>query len=244
MIKEALQYLAQLGVEAKAPLTLEIESRNYTDKHILPVEVPLDEAITASTLDGFADLIGLLTGGEPAKFFVHILSPAQVALVSKECTVWGQRQKLAYAQLPEAQSFPFGTWMDHETFFIRLQTLMAAWVDSTDSDYLLRIAANVTAEDVATSEDDGISQKVAVKRGISLKSGEVLRPRVQLAPFRTFREAEQPVSSFIFRAKVVTDGQPPHLALFEADGGAWKIHAVKNIQNYLATKNLGLPVVA
>lgn len=51
---------------------------------------------------------------------------------------------------------------------------------------------------------------------------------VELAPYRTFLEVEQPESQFIFRMK---DG--PRCAIFEADGGAWRNQAITNIREYL-----------
>nr|ABP73607.1 hypothetical protein [Bacillus thuringiensis] len=51
---------------------------------------------------------------------------------------------------------------------------------------------------------------------------------VSLQPYRTFVEVAQPESDFIFRMK---DG--PRCSLYEADGGAWKLEAIKNIKEYL-----------
>ena len=53
---------------------------------------------------------------------------------------------------------------------------------------------------------------------------------VILRPYRTFPEVEQPASSFIFRMK---ENDGVCCALFEADGGAWKNEAMRNIKEYL-----------
>jgi hypothetical protein len=55
---------------------------------------------------------------------------------------------------------------------------------------------------------------------------------VRLAPWRTFREVAQPVSSFLFRVQKA--GDLPQFALFEADGSAWKLEAVANIARMLS----------
>ena len=44
-------------------------------------------------------------------------------------------------------------------------------------------------------------------------------------------EVEQPASQFVFRVN-----KSANLALFEADGGKWKLDAVKNISDYLKTE--------
>ena len=243
MLKEALEYLAGLGVDANAPQLTTVDDRTYVDKQLNSLRRPLDAAVTVSTLGGFLDLIKELKAG-PDDFFIHVVNEKKVSLVKNACSEWGERLELAHAVAPALAEFPFGKWLDQEQFFIALQTQCAAFVDGTDLDYLLRIAANVTAEQVAESEDDGISQKVGLRKGVSLKTGEVLRPRVQLAPFRLFREAEQPVPSFIFRAKSITPGAPPNLALFEADGGKWKIQAVQNVKAFLVNAQTSLAIVA
>ena len=51
---------------------------------------------------------------------------------------------------------------------------------------------------------------------------------VTLRPYRTFNEVEQPASQFVFRINKLAN-----LALFEADGGKWKLEAVESIANYL-----------
>ncbi len=78
--------------------------------------------------------------------------------------------------------------------------------------------------------DDGVTQKATIKQGIASKTEAIVPNPVKLRPYRTFIEVEQPVSEFIFRMK---DNQGIHCALFEADGGAWKNAAMKNVKDYL-----------
>ena len=69
--------------------------------------------------------------------------------------------------------------------------------------------------------------------GIASKSDAVVPNPVKLRPYRTFVEVEQPVSEFVFRMK---DNNGITCALFEADGGAWKNTAMRNIKNYLESE--------
>ena len=66
---------------------------------------------------------------------------------------------------------------------------------------------------------------------------------VLLRPYRTFTEVEQPASQFIFRAKANGDEGITY-KLTEADGGAWKSEAMKNVQEYLRQNVKGLQVIA
>jgi hypothetical protein len=67
---------------------------------------------------------------------------------------------------------------------------------------------------------------------------------VELRPYRTFREIEQPASKFVLRVKRGGEGQKPGCALFEADGGFWKLEAIENIRKYIASKNLNITIIA
>jgi hypothetical protein len=139
------------------------------------------------------------------------------------------------------QKFKFGQWMGHEEFTIAVASLFA---ETPDKAYVLTLASTLTDEAVKTSEDDGFRQKVTVKAGMRHAEGITLKPRVSLAPFRTFPELDQPVSDFVLRAKGEGDGGKPLLMLVEADGGRWKIEAIETIARKLQSYSLGIPIIA
>jgi hypothetical protein len=70
---------------------------------------------------------------------------------------------------------------------------------------------------------------------VHLQKELVLQNPFKLKPFRTFREVDQPESPFIFRVHQQAE-EMPKCALYEADGGAWKLQAMKNIGDYLKEK--------
>jgi hypothetical protein len=76
--------------------------------------------------------------------------------------------------------------------------------------------------------DDGVSQAIQAKVGVATVATVQVPNPVVLAPFRTFVEVDQPESELIFRMQ-----NGPRCALFEADGGAWKLTAMRNIKDYL-----------
>ena len=75
------------------------------------------------------------------------------------------------------------------------------------------------------------SIKVKTLTGVVKVEEVILSPIVNLAPFRTFAEVDQPISKFLFRMR--REGNHVSAALFEADGGAWRLEAMKNIAEYL-----------
>lgn len=62
--------------------------------------------------------------------------------------------------------------------------------------------------------------------------------QVKLQPFRTFAEVKQPESEFVFRLK--KSGENIYAGIFEADGGAWKLEAIKRIKGYLEKELSGM----
>ncbi|WP_420841227.1 hypothetical protein [Evansella clarkii] len=128
----------------------------------------------------------------------------------------------AEAWIPE---FRFDRFYDAETFNIKLQS---TFVKNEDRDIMLKVVGNIKEENVASVGDDGTSQSVVAKTGVASVGNVKVPNPVLLAPYRTFVEVEQPESEFVFRMQ-----SGPTCALFEADGGAWKIKAMQRIKEYL-----------
>jgi len=232
MIKEAIDRI--LGLASPSFFT-DPDGHQFANQKLIPVNRPLITPIAVTTLGGFCDLITEgFEGIKPIEVIAHVESHQSVSLVSIASDAWGRRTEIISCDLPDVKGFSFEQFMDHETFIIRLQ---AIFTPTADLDYLLKLASNLSTERVQTSEDDGITQKATLKQGVVLKGQpQEVKARVNLAPFRTFREVAQPASDFIFRLRNAGENQPPTLALFEADGGKWKLEAMENIGRYLRVK--------
>lgn len=226
MISEAIDRILKLAVPnyyADGPL-------NYADKPLTLIVPPQAPVVAVNTLTGFADIIAAM---QIKDAFLIVQNPVGVLCQSIEADKYGRRQVFVTAA-HDGPQFKFGTFMSPEEFAIGLRSKFVV-SDSVvdDLDYVLRMAANVGAGAVATAEDDGMSQKVTVTRGIALKGTETLKPIVSLTPWRTFPEVLQPTSRFVFRARGNGDGLVPSLALIEADGGQWKLDAAYAITTWL-----------
>lgn len=142
----------------------------------------------------------------------------------------GERELFAVVKA-ETPNIHFDFFFDLEKFNIMLQSQFSdGYGDENDKSLVLKVVGNVVSENVATTGDDGVSQAITIKQGVNSQGVKVPNP-VNLAPYRTFVEIDQPLSPFIFRMK---DG--PQAALFEADGGMWKIQAMQSIEAYLREK--------
>ena len=245
MIKEAIDRI--LGL---APPNLQtFGGLKYSDKSLHLISPPQAPELKSSTLRGLVDLLAHgFDGVDPAEVFLHIESPTVVSVISKGSDEHGRRRVWARAAYPECKTFGFGSWLDPEAFIISCQaSFQRAKVENDDGtfakdlDYVLGIASKITAEQSTENTDDGFAQRVAVKQGIALKAETILKPMVNLAPYRTFAEIDQVISLFVFRARIQGGAQ---LALFEGDGGRWKINAIAAIKAWLESQETSVEVIS
>lgn len=117
-----------------------------------------------------------------------------------------------------------GGFREAEKMLIQLRSL---FIPNDDTSYLLDLLSRINMESGVKSMDNGVTQTVTAKKGVSLNETVQLKPRVKLQPFRSFLEVAQPESEFLLRIR--EDGQ---IGLFEADGGVWKLEAKRNIAAY------------
>lgn len=244
MLKEALQFITGQAIEASKVQEFLVEDRRYTDRPLVGQQAPMPEAIQVDTLTGLCDLLhGKVNDLDYGQVLVHVRSPKLVTVESRLPDVWGRRQVHVRAQLPTYGAFNFGQYQEQAAFLIQLQTFFVHGVG--DHAALLQVVGKLVADTVDTSEDDGITQTVTAKKGVALTERKALKPIVELAPWRTFREIEQPLGRFLLRVQR-EDGEAPELALFVADGELWQIEALGRISAYLEFElnATGISVVA
>lgn len=211
----------------------EIDGHKYTDRPLhrvaLPKQPEYDE-LKVATLTGLKEYIDVHGAApEGSRMIAHVVNYQQVRLISAPFGEYFQRHDFATATSEWPSGLQFGQFLDLETFVIQL---LALYVDSDDRDETLSLVSNIRDEEIRTASDDGVTQVVTSRSGIArVEAVPVTNPRV-LAPFRTFREIEQPESPFILRIRKEQTGMKA--GLFEADGGAWKIKAVERIKGWLS----------
>ncbi|MBE1304534.1 hypothetical protein G4W71_10925 [Clostridium botulinum] len=220
--KEALEYLVNLG-EKRDPI-IQLDQGTFSTKGLDRVAGPLADTLTVSTLTGLVDYIKTNTDKLQSELLIQVKSHDDVRLYSplnedKEREMYIK----AVAILPN--NIYYDRFMGTEEFNIMLQS---SFVDVGDKEVLLKYTGLVRDEAVKDTGDDGVSQAVTIKTGVASVGQAVVPNPVELAPYRTFPEIEQPLSKFIFRMQ-----QGPKAAIFEADGGAWRNEAMRRIKAYL-----------
>lgn len=219
--RDALEYVVGLG-QTKIE---QVGNSFYSTNRLHRIQPPSPDKLTVNSLSGLIDYLKANFDFDTAdnNVMVHVESPTKVVAMSAYVGDYDRNQYIGAEAL--LSDFKFNNFYSVEHFIINLQ---AAFIDNEDRQTILKVVGNVKDENVTTFGDDGISQKVIAKTGVATV-GEVVVPNpVLLRPWRTFVEIDQPQSDFIFRMK---DG--PTCALFEADGGAWQLEAIKNIKEHL-----------
>jgi hypothetical protein len=221
MIREAFEYIVGLGNTRIE----EIGGQRFSTQklHLVPEATP--STLTVRNLSGMVDYIQSEFDTEQT-LMIHIKSPTEVECFTSFNRDQNRKELIrAKAMLPE---FDFDRYYQAEDFNVKLQS---TFVKNNDRDVMLQVVGNIKEENVNTFGDNGVSQSVVAKTGVASVGNVAVPNPVVLKPYRTFIEVEQPESEFIFRMQT-----GPKCALFEADGGAWKLGAMESIKLYLETE--------
>ena len=224
-LREALQYLME---EQALPYVNEIDGEVYSDRKLYRISHnPKAEPISMNTLSSLVDYIKANIDDMKGEMIIHVKSATKVSMYSK---LDDERIRECIAEVnAKVPSFSFNHFHDHEEFIINMQS---KFLDTDDKKHIQRFAGTVENGTLTTYGDDGVTQKAVIKEGVASKSDTIVPNPVTLKAYRTFVEVEQPESDFIFRLRQGRVGEI-QCALFEADGGAWEIAAMKKIKEYL-----------
>ncbi|HEM3511922.1 TPA: hypothetical protein U1B47_001270 [Streptococcus suis] len=226
-IKAALEYAVELNQHGLEIVTAGDGTEYYDANKTRMVELDpkrYPRTLELSTLTSLVEYLKSdLNGMQDQRLIVAVEK-------NDEVCVWSENDEFEHrtllvdvkARVPE---LTFGRFISSEQFNIMLQS---NFIDDADRGALLEFASALKIENGAEIEDNGVSQVATVKNGVaSLAKGKVPNP-VDLRPYRTFNEVEQPASKFVFRID-----KNAQMALFEADGKRWVQEAVGNIAAYL-----------
>ncbi len=223
MIKEALEYLKN---QFKQTEFHEAYGQTYTnDEDLRLLYVPIRKPIRIKSLTGLVDYIK--DDFDEDNHLIVVIEDERNVIVQTELNKDHERETLIVcnAQVPVNH---LNSFLDAEEFNIQLQS---TFVPNEDSKKILSILGNLKTSNVKNIGDNGVSQQVETRKGVTLAQEEVVPNPVELKPFRTFTEIPQPESLFVFRLRERSEVQA---AIFEADGGAWVNKARLDIKDYLA----------
>lgn len=233
IIKDAMQKTEEL-VRASSEIR-EIDGHHYlindgTYDEIKPKLDPLPKCCIFSSLDGLVKIIRKehkdITEActTPDVLYINVTSPTTVD-VSTGVDGYNRRAYLYHSSYEFPRKWTGASWLEHEEAMI---VLRSQFIQNEGTEYLLDFLSRVSDENSVSSDDNGMTQTVQVKKGIALAARESVKPIVNLRPYRTFLEVAQPESAFLIRIR-----EGIQVGIIEADGGMWKIAARRGVVAYL-----------
>ena len=243
LTKEVIDRIEDLVTQS---MVVEVDGQKMSTRDLHPATFEaVAQPLTVSSLTGFVDFVNTNIDKLDlnANYIAVVDDVDKVVLPSAIFGIRKNREILIEAILDSRmESFPFGRFLPQEEFIIKLHSRFQKKEDD-DFDYVSALVSKIKQADSANTEDDGITQNITVKKGVSgaLVGKENVKPIVRLSPYRTFREIEQPESQFLLRIK--TENGIPYVALFEADGGQWRNEARTAIAEFLKA-NIKVSVIA
>lgn len=214
-------------IEVAEPHIITENGYIYSDKRLSIISEPAVSTIHLTTLDSMVELIKAEYTNFSSPLIVHIEGHAAVTLHTGIAES-DRTRETPYCVSAEVPVFDFNRQINYESMMIALKS---KFVETPELLNLVQLLGTIIQENNMQIADDGFTQSVTVRKGIAIKGNKAVNPIVKLKPYRTFLEVEQPESNFLVR---LFDGG--NVALFEADGGAWKLTARKAIADYLKTK--------
>ena len=241
MLKEALEYIRKTAHAEE--IVNPASDGLFTQVVHLPPAEPTAKPIEVKTLTSVVDYLEANRDGlELEEFAILVESPTSVRVIGPLVGRHRQRECVLSASA-EVPTVVLDRYVEREDMQIMLMSRFSAEGENPN-DYFdaVKLVSTVTSGTTRTVGDDGVQQEVSVQRGAATKARDLVKRVYQLAPYRTFAEIVQPLSPFVLRIR--GDEEKIEVALFEADGGAWKIQARKSIANWLwvEIKSRELPV--
>ena len=221
MIEKALKYLMAF----RDVQVIEHNNAKYSNEKLIKLPELSPDHVSAKSLASIVEMVSAeldhprIAG---LKIIIQVEGPTKV----KVFTSLGENldRKELYAANAEIPTLQLNTFIDLEAMNIHLKS---CFVPAEQRENLIMLLGSVTEEAIKTSSDDGFSQSVVARKGIAMSQNVNVPSIVKLTPYRTFLEVDQPESEFLCRMQA-----GPKVALYEADGGAWRLQARKNIKQY------------
>jgi len=220
--------------------TIDINGETYSNDRFYKVnKIPLITPLIFNTITSLKEFI--LDNGikKEDEFLLYINDSYEIQLLTN-ILLEKENSRDCYVRVKNCKDvFEFNKWIDIENLIIHLQT---KFVKTDTVKKLLSILSSIYITDKVSIKDDGISQKVESKQGISSASltEQDIPSIVDLIPYRIFQECEQVESKFLFRIKNI-DGTPA-AKLIDVDSSSWKKKAFQNIEKTIKDLGIELPV--
>ena len=239
-LADAINTLAELGKKAAEPTFQKAEGRtflvtgsDYTE--IEPTELPKPEKVVTRSLDALVALIKTEAASQftDLPLYISCGNFNAVDVFTKPNPEDDlHRWRPYYALATDLPTLVEDVRWTFDEAMIKLRSASQRPLgipgETNDVDYIIDLLSHMSVDQSIKSDDNGVTQTVQVRKGISFVENKAVRPIVTLAPYRTFQEVQQPASEFVFRVY-----EDRSISLTAADGGMWKLAARDAAKRYL-----------
>lgn len=230
MIREALDKIQSWIEDANKKEQIEINGDIYTERNLKLVtpHVPKRSRLELNSLTSLvSNLKAEVLKEGVVSLPLRLLVGEQSVEVYSDLDVNYDREHL-YTVRAQNPRINYNEYISVEEMIIQLQT---GFVNTENKAQLIQMISRLKKDNTVEMDDDGISQIVSLKSGVTSASAVTVPPLVWLAPIRTFFEIEQPEQMFLVRIN-----QRGEVALFDAGGGIWKHDCQTAIRQYLSVE--------
>lgn len=227
MLKEAIEKIVSLA----NPIVTEVGGVSYIiDKEggyseIRP-DLDMVETIRLSSLDAMVKFV-IREAVSLTDSILFLIVPDHLTVecfTSPDKEARNNRTYLYKATATDVPGWEANMKLGFEEAQIALRT---RFQPTKDTEYAQKLLSDITTGCKVTYNDNGVATTVVTQQGVALQGKTAIRPILNLRPYRTFQEVEQPASDFLIR---VSDR---YISFIEADGGMWKLSARETVKAYL-----------
>lgn len=229
MLKEAIEKIVSLA----GPKTFTADGHTYiADDDVVFMEVLPDfhapETIALRSLDAVVKMVKTEALRQEGEDPVYITVPTHLKVEVFRRPL-GEDERYFRPVLYQAEAADVPGWeqsvkLPFDQAAVALQT---RFQEGGDREYTIDLLSMISTGAKVTYNDTGVATNVVVSKGVVLQENTQIRPVVELRPYRTFQEVEQPLGRFLIRI------DERGITFTEADGGMWKLTARQTVAAWL-----------
>lgn len=229
---EFIESIKQLGVD-KANYEREKVSRDFGSTTIEEngrIRLIRPEVLKLSSLNSLIDFYNRRMSSPD---LIFLCSPQAVGLVTPLHVLSNWEEIKVYAEArPNVADLSFiGKQMDQETAVIKIRTSFAYDEQAAD---LLATLGTIMVDESITTNDDGVSQNVVAKSGISMAK-KIPLGSVYLRPYETFAEVLGAIPSRLYNVRVSKQGGEINISLHASKDPSVDSAICEAIQKYIVS---------
>lgn len=172
-----------------------------------------------------------ILGLTPENAFIHIEGADRVSVKSIKTGITKKRDEILISDVAYlSDSFEDGKNYSQDEFIVKLQT---CFEPTDDLIKLIDTISSVSIQDGSDIEDDGFSQTVTVKAGVTLKGRATLPNPILLKPFRTFPEIAADQKPVSYHLRITKTNASAVFKLTAQQSLVWDLNTMKEIKEWL-----------